>query len=543
MANTSVKTKKNFREDAHLNFMSGPSYGLGDPIMRLRIAASTSFFGEPQYYHRDPEDLRKKSPSRAGRSSRNLDAKAVAHIREQLGAMDPKEWRGLTPTELMESAIDAALDHDPEATLQEAVRLRNESFIRVTPQVILVRAAHHEKVRHTGLITKYGPHIIKRADEPTTGLAYQNYRFGRRSIPNSLKRLWKKVLESFDEYQISKYRQESHVVKMVDVVNVVHAKSPAIDKLMVGKAKTTGKTWEAKVSAGKSSKKSWEDSIPNMGHMALLRNLRNFKQKGVDPKLFTERLISTTKNGKQLPFRYFTAYRELSRAAAPGEILDAVDECMTISLENVPEFDGRVMSLVDNSGSATISISALSSARVYEIGNLTGVITARRATEGYIGIFGDKLDVMAIRKKSSIMDQTQEVNRRGRYVGGGTENGLWLFLEKAIKEREHWDHIFVYSDMQAGRGELFASGSIPSEYQWTYGMHGYGGSDYYDVPKLIKEYRDKVNADVFVYLVQIAGYQDTLVPEFYDRSFILGGWGPGLLGFAKEMQTVYSAGN
>jgi hypothetical protein len=40
---------------------------------------------------------------------------------------------------------------------------------------------------------------------------------------------------------------------------------------------------------------------------------------------------------------------------------------------------------------------------------------------------------------------------------------------------------------------------------------------------------------VNVFLVQIAGYQDTIVPEFYKRIYILGGWGPGLLSFASSM--------
>ena len=58
---------------------------------------------------------------------------------------------------------------------------------------------------------------------------------------------------------------------------------------------------------------------------------------------------------------------------------------------------------------------------------------------------------------------------------------------------------------------------------------------YIDVPKLINTYRQKVNPDVLVFLVQIAGYQDTIIPEFYDKTYILGGWGDGILRFAAEM--------
>jgi hypothetical protein len=55
------------------------------------------------------------------------------------------------------------------------------------------------------------------------------------------------------------------------------------------------------------------------------------------------------------------------------------------------------------------------------------------------------------------------------------------------------------------------------------------------VARLIARYRQRVNPRVMVFLVQIAGHQDTLVPEFYDRTYILGGWGEGLLRFAAEM--------
>jgi hypothetical protein len=37
---------------AHLNFMGGVSYSVDDPLFRLRLAASSCFFGEPMYYLR-----------------------------------------------------------------------------------------------------------------------------------------------------------------------------------------------------------------------------------------------------------------------------------------------------------------------------------------------------------------------------------------------------------------------------------------------------------------------------------------------------------
>ena len=118
----------------------------------------------------------------------------------------------------------------------------------------------------------------------------------------------------------------------------------------------------------------------------------------------------------------------------------------------------------------------------------------------------------------------------GNKIGGNTENGIWLFFDKAIREKQHWDHIFVYSDMQAGHGGLYGISET------EYGEYIFPGSgNHIDVAKLIAKYRSAVNPKVKIYLVQSAGYQDVLVPEFYKDTYILGGWSAGILKFASEM--------
>jgi len=205
-------------------------------------------------------------------------------------------------------------------------------------------------------------------------------------------------------------------------------------------------------------------------------------------------------------------------------------------LGNLPSFSGRVMSLCDNSGSAWgTTTSSMGKMHIAEIANLTGVVTARVAQEGYVGIFGDRLEVVPIARQESVFAQVEQVSKRGQGVGGGSENGVWLFWDKAIREKQHWDHVFVYSDMQAGHGGLY--GTDPKTYRdylWR------GNGNYIDVPKLIAAYRKQVNPNVMVYLVQVAGYTDTIMPEFYDRTYILGGWGEGLLRFAAQMTRQYS---
>lgn len=523
-------------QDGHLNWMGGVSYFQNNPLARLRMAAASSFFGEPMYYHNGDS-----TPKHA--KGNCLDANAIEHLRSTLNAVDPQSWRGLGPAALMEKAIDEALDFDAEGTLKIAVALRNEDLVRVTPQVIMVRAAHHPKVRGTGLIRQYAADIMKRADEPATQLAYHNQAYGKKTpIPNALKKVWRTYIGHLPEYSVAKYRQESHVVKMVDVVNVCRPHSEAVDKLMKGNLTLNERTWESLISEKGSSKETWAEALDKFmlnpkGHMALLRNLRNLNGFGLLDSRVLEALVAGAPEGKQLPFRYYSAYRELENAAANGNVLDAVEACLKASLDGMPKFSGRVMSLSDNSGSAQGAMtSSMGSMRVSTIGNLTGILTGMAADEGWLGVFGDRLERLAIRKGASVFDQLTAAEKKAQGIGGGTENGIWLFFDQAIRNKEHWDHIFVYSDMQAGHGGLY--GIEQSQYQ-DYIFPGTG--HHIDVAKLVATYREQVNPNAMVYLVQTAGYQDTLVPEFYDRTFILGGWGPGILKFAHAMSSQFEA--
>lgn len=523
---------KRITDSAHLNWMAGPSYNIKDPILNLRLAASSSLFGEPMYYPQDSTDKRPKKQSDRPRPQRRLSPSEVDHLRSTLDAIDPQEWRGMSPKELMESAIDAALSYNVEATLLEAVRLRNEDHIRVTPQVILVRAANTDLARGSGLVRKYAPNIILRADEPATGFAYQKNEYGR-PIPNNLKKAWRDALMKFDDYQLAKYRLDNHETKTRDVVRMVHPCSPVVTKLMLDELKNT-RTWEAIISREGSTKAAWTKALDVMNHMGLLKNLRNLLEAGVEPDLFLDKLIEGVPYGKQLPFRYYSAY-EAVKTIAPPSVLDGLEECLKASLGNLPHFQGRVMSLCDNSGSAWgTTTSAMGTMHIAQIGNLTGVVTGQVSDEGYLGIFGDRLETRPVRKSSSVFDMLAEANKAGLNIGGSTENGIWLFWDKAIREQEHWDSVFIYSDMQAGHGMLY--GIDPRDYaDFTWQDDGSYTRKYIDIPKLINKYRSRVNPDVNVFLVQIAGYQDTIVPEFYKRTYILGGWGPGLLNFAGSM--------
>ena len=531
MARTSKSARTNTPAAPHRNWMGGTSWDLTSPLLRLRVAASSCFFGEPMYYH--PDAKGPAAPPKPARRAQTLSDGQRAHLRDVLHAIDPQPWRTMTPAQLMESSIDEALDHDAEATLALAASLRNEGNMRTTPQVVLVRAAHHPKVRGTGLVRRYAPSIVRRADEPAVGLTYHRAAFGG-AIPNALKRAWGDALAGFSAHELAKYRMDARAVKTVDVVTLTHPRSAAVDALAKGELTTTGETWESIVSAGGSNAATWRDALAVMGHMALLRNLRNLLAHGLGPDVWASQLVEGARTGRQLPFRYYAAYRAVKEAkAANPKAVEAIERCLDVTTENLPWFGGRVMSLCDNSGSARgATTSSMGTMAVATIANLTGLLAGRRADEGYVGVFGDRLDVHRVARRGSMMQQLDALERSGEGIGHGTENGVWLFWDRAIREKEHWDTVFVFSDMQAGHGGLYGTDAR------AYQQFTWASTNYIDVASLIAAYRATVNPKVNVFLVQVAGYRDALVPEFYERTYILGGWGAGLLRFAAQMASL-----
>ena len=175
-----INQKKQPQEKSHLNHMGGVSYSINNPIQKLKIVCSSCFFGEPMYYHNDN--------STESTKNKDYDDSTYKYLENVLGdVINIPNYHNLKPSTLIEKVIDEALDYDSKATILEAIRLRKEDHIRVTPQVIMVRAANHDKVRGTNLISTYNLDVMSRTDDAITQFAYQKEVFGK-PIPNSLKK-------------------------------------------------------------------------------------------------------------------------------------------------------------------------------------------------------------------------------------------------------------------------------------------------------------------------------------------------------------------
>ena len=521
---------------AERNFMDGISYRI-NPVDTLKMITASSIFGEPQYY-RDGGNTHAKLLDAVYRPDR-LATRIV------LDAMDPFE--GMTTSQVMEKAIDEALAADFEATLNWALELRTQYNMRLNPQVIMVRAAAHPgrevfTKAQPGAFGEIARRVMQRGDDVTFQIGYWLAKKGsKRGIPAILKRAWADRIGAMDAYTMAKYGNAG--IGLVDAVRICHAKGELVDELMQnGKvAMPEGEnTWERLRASGM----KWADIFREirMPHMALLRNLRGIFSEVQDEQVRAdalELLKKGVRKGRQFPFRYLSAWKAVEAEGRPWsrQVQQALEECMDISCENLPRLPGRCAFLSDNSGSAWgTCTSEWGSMQVAEIGNLSSVIGAMCADEGVAFPFGDRLSSIPIHKDEGVLAQAKRVSDVGSNCGMATENGIWLFFRDAIMQKQVWDSIFIYSDMQAGHGDLYG---IRSEDYAALGCCCNGR--YVDVNRLVELYRQHVNPKVNVYCIQTAGYTNALVPEYGYRTAILYGWTGKELIFADALRRTWDA--
>lgn len=519
------------------NFMDGESYAYS-PLATLKMISASSIFGEPSYY-RDG-GIGKRSTRYSARGN-EIWSKLLDYI------IIPKEYNGKSTTEIMTEAIDASLDYDYEGTLNWAVELRTVYNIRLNPQIIMVRAAIHPKRKEFTANNKVNfrfinCQVMQRADEPMVQIAY--YLFinngKKNNIPNILKRSWSDKLSSLKPYAINKYKNAE--IGMINAVRICHANSENINELMsTGDIKVSNSetTWEQMRSAGK----DWMYILENckISHMALIRNLRNIFSE-IDNVAIADAVIAELKrgvlHGKQFPFRYYSAYKAIrdSNVHHKDILLDALEDCVDISIANMPQLSGKTICLTDNSGSAWGTIpTEYGSVTIAEIDNLSSILTAKCSDEGCVGVFGDRLEIIPISKNDKVLRKLSEINKIGKGIGMNTEGGIWMFFQKATKNKDKFDNIFIYSDMQAGHGELYGTSTQQQEYRNASCSCGM----YINVFQCLLNYRRKVNKNVNMFSVQTAGYDNSVLPEYAYRTSMMSGWTGKEAMFAKMLIDIW----
>jgi hypothetical protein len=226
-----------------------------------------------------------------------------------------------------------------------------------------------------------------------------------------------------------------------------------------------------------SDTEQWELFIPEMGYMALLRNLRNFDDSGVSDK--TARTVGKrladpdqVAKSKQFPYAFHTAWLNVPSPRWKNPL----DKALDLSVPNIPELDGRNLILVDTSGSMSAPISDTPQVRRgrMSLNPYTGQsqVNAPKVPSrmGAAAIFGIALglrnkgkvdlwsfasgqeDLTALTNPQGgdgIIDAMTILEKRSGVVGHGTDIG------GAIRNTyKGHDRVFIFTDMQ----------SMPDEY-------------------------------------------------------------------------------
>jgi hypothetical protein len=216
-------------------------------------------------------------------------------------------------------------------------------------------------------------------------------------------------------------------------------------------------------------REQWELLIPEMGYMALLRNLRNFDNSGIKDSLANKiaQKISDpdeVAKSKQLPFRFYSAWMNTQT----GKWKNALAKGLDHSLQNIPKLDGSTEVLVDVSGSMHM---ALSDNRYRGPGRKTRNINTLREEDlpsqvptraGAAALFGVALavrnpgsvDLWGFADKqalatglsgvSTLTAMERFLNGAARQCGGGT------MIEKAVRDTYNGqDRVIVLTDEQS----------------------------------------------------------------------------------------------
>ena len=194
-------------------------------------------------------------------------------------------------------------------------------------------------------------------------------------------------------------------------------------------------TWEVALSTGKNKKETWTRLLleKKLGSLALLRNLRNMKEVGVDASLIAES-IKQMKVDKVLPFRFISA------AQYAPEFTEELEEAMLKSLELEQKLRGKTILLIDVSGSMEDPLSKKSEMTRMDAAASLAILARELCRKVEIYTFSnDVVEVPNIRGFKLVDAIIDRQYHSGTYLG------------KAVEEinRESYDRLIVFTDEQS----------------------------------------------------------------------------------------------
>jgi hypothetical protein len=168
-----------------------------------------------------------------------------------------------------------------------------------------------------------------------------------------------------------------------------------------------------------------------------------------------------------LPFRYWSAYRELSNLTdgRVTRVFDTLEKAMPTSAQNMKGFgaDTKVVLACDVSGSMQQKLSAKSSLMYFDIGLLLAMILQSRCKNVITGMFGDTWKVIQMSSKKSILSNVAAFHKREGEVGYSTN--AHLVIEDLLKREYQADKVMIFTDTQLWNSQNRNINSIQTTWQ------------------------------------------------------------------------------
>lgn len=325
----------------------------------------------------------------------------------------------------------------PETVASMAIEVREKMKLRHAPLWVVREMARQPK--HKALVADTLAKVIQRADELAEFVALY-WKDGKQPLSKQVKKGLAQAFTKFDAYQLAKYNRDG-AVKLRDVLFMCHAKpkdkeQEAIWKQLIDGSLPAPDTWEVNLSTGKDKKATWERLLAEnkLGGLALLRNLRNMAQTGVDEELIFNAL-DRMKTERILPFRFIAAAKHAPQWES------RIERAMLKCLEGKERLPGKTVLLVDVSGSMSCRISSRSDLTRYDAANGLAVLARELCEQVAIYSFSSRVVRIPDRRGFALSDAiARSQPHSSTYLGEAVQY---------INETESYDRLIVLTDEQS----------------------------------------------------------------------------------------------
>lgn len=386
-----------------------------EPLQMLYELTVSTLFGKGTFYKSGDQlvrELRKQVVTAVDMGAYDFVANLAVHARGEMNIRT-------IPIVLVVEFAKALSDKREAATASIKTKLNAEIAAGRDQRV---RALHKQLTEATETYSyahmrELVRDVIQRADQITDLYAYALDVFGGKGkIPMAIKRGVADAFNKFGEYNFAKYNRDGSV-KFRDVLRIVHpeakdARQGMIFEKIMKDTLEAPYTWEVELSRNgqlakaeqKSKKDLWTELVMSgkMGYMALLRNLRNILEAGVDPAVVREYVCDVIADPKrvaesrQLPFDFVEAYNIVKDM--DSKVATAVSKAIDLSVSNMPKLGEKVWFIVDFSGSMGGDPDDPNRGQYYgyQSGTNSAVTTATLLAAALLKANGDRADELAV---------------------------------------------------------------------------------------------------------------------------------------------------